>query len=73
MVPAFSATLKSAAAPVTRLGFLYVPNGVAMNDALNFWTPKGGADIRLTTTADQIAAAQLGTNTVLPSMKIISF
>ncbi len=58
MVPAFSATLKSAAAPVTRLGFLYVPNGVAMNDALNFWTPKGGADIRLTTTADQIAAAQ---------------
>ena len=41
MVPAFSATLKSAAAPVTRLGFVYVPNGVAMNDALNFWTPKG--------------------------------
>jgi hypothetical protein len=131
MVPAFSATLKSAAAPVTRMGFVYVPNGVAMNDALNFWTPKGagtqfefspilaplapyrdrltivsglaqkqgeslgdgngehtracatwlagvhpkkteGADIRLTTTADQIAAAQLGRNTVLPSMELIS-
>ena len=41
MVPAFSGTLKSAAAPVTRMGFIYVPNGVAMNDALNFWTPKG--------------------------------
>ena len=41
MVPAFSATLKSAAAPVTRMGFVYVPNGVAMNDVLNFWTPKG--------------------------------
>ena len=131
MVPAFSATLKSAAAPVTRMGFIYVPNGVAMNDALNFWTPKGagtqfefspilaplapyrdrltivsglaqkqgeslgdgngehtracatwlagvhpkkteGADIRLTTTADQIAAAQLGRNTVLPSMELIA-
>jgi hypothetical protein len=107
------------------MGFVYVPNGVAMNDALNFWTPKGsgsqfefspilaplapyrdrltivsglaqkqgeslgdgngehtracatwlagvhpkkteGADIRLTTTADQIAAAHLGKNTVLP-------
>ena len=129
MVPAFSAALKSAARPVTRMGFVYVPNGVAMNDALNYWTPKGtgaefefspilaplapyrdrltivsglaqkqgeslgdgngehtracatwlagvhpkkteGADIRLTTTADQIAAAQLGKDTVLPSMEI---
>jgi len=31
-----------------------------------------GADIRLTTTADQIAAAQLGRETVLPSMEMIS-
>ncbi len=130
MVPAFSASVK-AAQPVCRLGFIYVPNGVAMNDSLNFWTPKGtgtsfelspilaplasyrdrltivsglaqkqgesmgdgngehtracatwlagvhpkkteGADIRLTTTADQIAAFQLGKETVLPSMELIS-
>ena len=31
-----------------------------------------GADIRLGTTADQIAAAQLGKETVLPSMELIS-
>jgi hypothetical protein len=131
MVPAFSATVKTAAKPVCRLGFIYVPNGVAMNDRLNYWTPKGsghtfelspilaplaphrehltivsglaqkqgeslgdgngehtracatwlagvhpkkteGADIRLTTTADQIAAGQLGRETVLPSMEMIA-
>jgi len=131
MVPAFSATVKSAAKPICRMGFIYVPNGVAMNDSLNYWTPKGsgagfdfspilaplvphrdrltivsglaqkqgeslgdgngehtracatwlagvhpkkteGADIRLTTTADQIAAAQLGKETVLPSMEMIA-
>jgi hypothetical protein len=131
MVPAFSATVKSAAKPVNRLGFVYVPNGVAMNDAVNFWTPKGagsdfefspilsplapyrdrltivsglaqkqaeslgdgngehtracatwlngvhprkteGADIQLGATADQLAAAQLGKHTVLPSMEMIA-
>lgn len=131
MVPAFSATVKTAAKPITRMGFVYVPNGVAMNDAINYWTPKGagatfefspilaplapyrdrltivsglaqkqgeslgdgngehtracatwlagvhpkkteGADIRLTTTADQIAAAQLGKETVLPSLELIA-
>ena len=131
MVPALSAAQRSAARPVTRMGFVYVPNGVAMNDAHNYWTPKGtgadfdfspilaplapyrdrltivsglaqkqgeslgdgngehtracatwlagvhpkkteGADIRLTTTADQIAAAHLGKGTVLPSMEMIS-
>ena len=41
MVPAFSATVKTAAKPVCRMGFIYVPNGVAMNDSLNYWTPKG--------------------------------
>jgi Protein of unknown function (DUF1552) len=123
--------VKGAAKPICRIGFVYVPNGVAMNDSLNYWTPKGsgaafefspiltplsafrdrltivsglaqkqgeslgdgngehtracatwlagvhpkkteGADIRLTTTADQIAAAQLGKDTVLPSMEMIS-
>ena len=131
MVPAFSATAKTAGKPITRMGFVYVPNGVAMNDAMNYWTPKGtganfefspilaplaphrdritvvsglaqkqgeslgdgngehtracatwlagvhpkkteGADIRLTTTTDQIAAAQLGKETVLPSMELIA-
>ncbi len=131
MVPAFSATVKSAAKPICRMGFIYVPNGVAMNDSLNYWTPKGsgagfdfspilaplvphrdrltivsglaqkqgeslgdgngehtracatwlagvhpkkteGSDIRLTTTADQIAAAHLGRETVLPSMEMIA-
>ena len=41
MVPALSPTLKSAANPVCRMGFVYVPNGVAMNDSINHWTPKG--------------------------------
>jgi hypothetical protein len=131
MVPAFSATAKGAAKPICRLGFVYVPNGQAINDAFNYWTPKGtgadfefspilsplspyrdrltivsglaqkqaeslgdgngehtracaswlngihprkteGADIRLGATADQIAAAQLGKETVLPSMELIS-
>ena len=30
MVPALTATAQSAAAPVRRLGFTYLPNGVAM-------------------------------------------
>src|SRR5688500_16425569 len=41
MVPAFWTTGKSAGSWVCRLGFVYVPNGVAMNRDLNFWTPKG--------------------------------
>ena len=131
MVPAFSVTAQTAAQAKCRMGFVYVPNGVAMNDAVNYWTPKGagaafefspiltplapyrdrltivsglaqkqgeslgdgngehsracatwlngvhprkteGADIHLSTTADQIAAAQFGKETVLPSMELIS-
>ncbi len=126
-----SGALRAAGEPVRRMGFVYVPNGVAMNDTINHWTPKGvgadfefspilsplapyrdrvtivsglaqkqgeslgdgngehtracstwlvgvhpkkteGADISLGTTADQIAAAQLGKDTVLPSMEMIS-
>ena len=55
MVPAFSATVKGAAKPVCRLGFVYVPNGVAMNDSLNYWTPKG-VGTRLRALADPRAA-----------------
>jgi Protein of unknown function (DUF1552) len=130
MVPALSA-MTTAARSTRRLGFVYLPNGVAMNDSLNFWTPKGagrefelspilsplapfrdqltvisglaqkqgeslgdgngehtracatwlcgvhpkkteGSDIRSGTTADQLAAAQLGRDTVLPSMEMIA-
>src|SRR5262245_17699948 len=35
MVPAFTATVKTAANPVKRLGVCYVPNGMAME----YWTP----------------------------------
>ena len=41
MVPALSASTRTAAAPVRRLGFLYVPNGVAMTGTVNQWTPEG--------------------------------
>jgi hypothetical protein len=38
MVPALAATPP----PVKRLGFIYMPNGVAMNfSGVNFWTPRG--------------------------------
>jgi hypothetical protein len=42
MVPARSALAKTAANPVRRLGFVYLPNGVARNfTGINYWTPKG--------------------------------
>jgi len=45
MVPAFAA--KGAAAPATRLGFVYVPNGIIASN----WLPKGeGADFEFNTT-----------------------
>ena len=48
MVPALSAMTATAAEPVRRLGFLYIPNGVAMTDDVNHWTPDGvGADFTL--------------------------
>jgi hypothetical protein len=131
MVPALARAGQSPAAGKCRIGFVYVPNGVAMNDAINYWTPSGagadfelspiltpfapyrdrltvvsglaqkqgeslgdgngehtracatwlsgvhprkteGADIRLSATADQIAAAEIGRDTVLPSIELIS-
>ncbi len=42
MVPAMSAMSRTAANPVRRLGFIYMPNGVAMNfTGINYWTPAG--------------------------------
>ncbi len=45
MVPAFTATAKAAGAPLRRLGFVYVPHGVIMDQ----WTPaKEGAGFEFT-------------------------
>jgi hypothetical protein len=46
MVPALSAMAATPAAGVRRMGFIYMPNGVAMNfKGVNYWRPKGeGAD-----------------------------
>ena len=42
MVPALSAMAQTAANPVRRLGFIYLPNGVARNfTGINYWTPSG--------------------------------
>ena len=125
MVPALSALSTTAAAPIKRLGFVYLPNGAVMQA----WTPRGegtnlelsptlsplapyrdqtlvisrlahgqaeplgdgngehsrasavwlngvhpkqteGADVRAGVTADQLAAAELGKQTPLPSLKL---
>ena len=46
MVPAFTAVVKTAANPQRRLGFVYIPHGVIMDQ----WTPaRAGAGVELTT------------------------
>ncbi len=129
MIPALSAK-SAAAAPVKRLGYVYMPNGVAMNHTgINYWKPRRegrdfefstilkpleayreqmlvvsglshlqafamgdgngdhvrgtatwlngvhpkftqGADVRAGVTADQIAAAELGKYTRVPSLEL---
>ena len=131
MVPARVALAQTAASPVRRLGFVYLPNGVARNfTGINYWTPVGegagfelspiltplkpfrdhltvisglaqhqadafddgangdhtrgtaswltgvhckrteGADVRNGISADQIAAAEIGKATALPSLEM---
>jgi hypothetical protein len=42
MVPALTAMSQTAARPVRRMGFIYLPNGVARNfTGINYWTPAG--------------------------------
>ena len=42
MVPALTALAQTAANPVRRLGFVYMPNGVSRNfSGINYWKPKG--------------------------------
>jgi hypothetical protein len=49
MVPALTALAQTPASPVRRLGFVYLPNGVARNfSGINYWTPAGtGASFEL--------------------------
>ena len=131
MVPARVALAQTAASPMRRLGFVYLPNGVARNfTGINYWTPVGegaafelspiltpldavsrsltvisglaqhqadafddgangdhtrgtsswltgvhckrteGADVRNGISADQIAAAEIGKTTALPSLEL---
>jgi hypothetical protein len=52
MVPAFTALAKTAAAPVRRLGVVYVPNGIIMDK----WTPaEVGTAFALTPMLEQLA------------------
>jgi len=39
MVPALAPIVHTAARTTPRLGFIYVPNGVAMNRTVNYWRP----------------------------------
>jgi hypothetical protein len=42
MIPAMTAQAQTAARPIRRLGFIYLPNGVARNfSGINYWTPLG--------------------------------
>jgi hypothetical protein len=42
MVPSLTALAQTPANPVKRLGFIYLPNGVARNfTGINYWTPSG--------------------------------
>lgn len=58
MVPALTAQSRTAAAPVRRLGFIYVANGVAMNHkGVNYWKPgTDGRGIDLTPILTPLAA-----------------
>lgn len=51
MVPALTAMAQTAAQPINRYGFFYMPNGVAMNHTdVNYWKPTtAGADFEFST------------------------
>lgn len=56
MVPALSALAATPARPVRRLGFLYVPNGMAMTPAVDCWTPTGeGTSFQLSRILEPLA------------------
>ena len=51
MVPALSVVAKTAAAPVKRIGFIYLPNGAVMQS----WTPKSEGQLELSPTLSPLA------------------
>ena len=51
MVPAFASTARSAAGPVPRLGFVYIPNGAIMDK----WTPATEGALELSPTLTPLA------------------
>ena len=57
MVPALSAIADTPASPARRLGFIYMPNGVAMNvSGIDYWTPRGlGKNFELSTILTPLA------------------
>lgn len=68
MVPALTALSKTAAAPIRRLGFFYVPNGMAMK----YWVPAAeGVGFDLPRTLEPLAAYrdQLSVLTELAAME----
>ena len=52
MVPALSAVGQTAKQPISRLGFIYVPNGMVMNT----WTPTGEGVLELSPTLSPLEA-----------------
>jgi len=70
MVPALSAMSRTAATPVHRLGFLYLPNGVAMNHTgINYWKPAGeGGDFELS----PILAPLAGASTSISTLSVVT-
>jgi hypothetical protein len=50
MMPAMSALAQTPASGVRRLGFIYMPNGVAKNSSVDYWTPPSeGAQFQTST------------------------
>ena len=58
MVPAATALAQTPAKPLRRLGFIYMPNGVAMNHSgIDYWTPIGkGRDFEMSTILSPLKA-----------------
>ena len=54
MVPAATALAQTAAAPTTRLGFIYIPNGANMAQ----WTPAGEGPLELSPSLSPLARVQ---------------
>ena len=56
MVPPLTALARTPATPARRLGFVYIPNGVAMNAEVNHWKPAGeGTDFEFSSILTPLA------------------